>query len=115
MSAYTDAAGLYDPKDLGTIIAICANDGFVYSTPTCFLCAYPVFRQNLNNHIETESKLELDNADTWFVYIASGCLKEAFEHIQRKKYVAFERFDGKLRVLDFDRFRRLIWVDSVKM
>lgn len=102
MSAFSEAQKLYDPKELGAIIAHCSNYGFVYSEPDVFVCAYLVYSDN----IETQSKLELDKCDTWFIFIASGDLEKAFDVIPKKDYIAFERFDNKLRVYDFERLRR---------
>jgi hypothetical protein len=104
MSAFSDAQKLFDPKELGRIIALCADKGIVYSDSAVFFCAYPMF----SGDIETQYKLELDIEDTWFIFIASGELSKAFDVIPKKEYISFERFDGNLRVYKFDRLRRLI-------
>lgn len=103
MSAFAEAQKLYKPKELGQIIAECAKFGFVYSDPETFICAYPVH----SNDTETRYKIELDKCDAWFIFIASGDLKKAFDVIPQKKHIAFERFDGKVRTYEFDRFRRI--------
>jgi hypothetical protein len=109
VSAFSDVQNLYDKQQLGEIIALCSDCGFVYAEHDTFVCAYPVFRRNINNIIEIKYKKELDKTDTWFIFIASGDLKKAYNMIPKKKYVAFERFDGKLRVFDFEKLRRSIW------
>ena len=73
------------------------------------MCAVPISRRNLNSDNEIQSKLELDEHDTWFIYVASGNLKKAFSKIPKLKYIAFERFDDRIRVYDFERLRRLVW------
>ena len=102
MTAYEKAYELCGPAKLGEYIAICAINGFVYAEEDVFVCAIPASSSRL---IDTESKYKLDKNDTWFVYIASGCLKKAFEKIPRLEYVAFERFDSKLRIYKFERLR----------
>jgi hypothetical protein len=108
MTAYEKAFELLGAEEMGRVIAVCASIGFVYAEKDVFVCAIPVSSSDL---IDTESKYKLDRNDTWYVYIASGCLKKAFDKIPRLEYVAFERFDSKLRVYDFDRLRRLIWAE----
>jgi len=81
------------------------NEGVVHSDRNCFICAYPTSKAL----IETQSKKGLDKADTWYVYIAVGNLKTAFSCGEKLEYIAYERFDGKIRIFDAERFRRLIW------
>ena len=109
MSPFAQVCELYEPETLGHILSMCANVGVVHADSDCFFCAYPVIRRNLNSVIEIESKKDIDKSDTWFIHIASGDIKKAFKHIPEKKYIAFERFDDRERVYDFDRLRRLIW------
>lgn len=91
--------------EIFAIMDFCAmNDGVVHSDRDCFICAYPTTKKS----IETKSKKGLDLADTWYVYIAAGNLKTAFEVGQKLKYVAFKRMDDRIRVYDYDRIRRLI-------
>ena len=105
MSAFSEAQKLYEGEDLCEIMCYCANNGVVYCDEEVFLCAYPTCRNRL---IETQSKKELDKADTWYVYIASGNLKKAFEVIRPLKYVAYRRMDDKFRVIEFDKMQRRI-------
>lgn len=94
-------------ENLPNVMAWCANNGgIVHIDRECLFCAYPTSRLA----IETQSKKGLDKADTLYVYIASGNLKRAFQYIEPMEFLAFERFDGKFRVYDFERFRRLVWV-----
>jgi hypothetical protein len=108
MNAFLKAFDNYEAGSMWSIFYRCASHGFVYSDCDAFLCAIPIMRQNLNNDNEIESKLDLDKCDTWFVYIASGNLNKLFGVIPKKKYVAYERFDGKIRVFDFDKLRGLV-------
>jgi hypothetical protein len=103
MSAFAEAQKLYDGCDLQQIMSYCAHNGVVYADNELFLCAYPTCRASL---IETQSKKELDKADTWYVYIASGNLKKAFEVIRPLKYVAYRRMDDRFRVIEFDKMQR---------
>jgi hypothetical protein len=105
MSAFSEAQKLYDGADLTKIMAFCAHNGVVFADEEVFLCAYPTKSSNIGN----KSKKEVDKADTWYVYIASGNLKKAFEVIRPLKYVYYERFDDKPRLFQFERMRRLVW------
>jgi hypothetical protein len=108
MSAFSEAKKLYDGMDLEQIMAFCAHHGVVFADKEVFLCAYPTN----SKLIETEYKKGVDKADTWYVYIAAGNLKKAFEVIRPLKYVAFRRFDKRFRIYEFERMRRLIWVKA---
>lgn len=113
MSAFSKAQNLYDGDDLQRIMSFCAHHGFVYADKDVFLCAYPVDSSTIETEsqqpIEIESKKELDKADCWYVYIASGNLKLAFSVIRKLKYVAYRRMDDKFRIIEFERLRRLMW------
>jgi len=113
MSAFSDAQALYDGEDLQRIMSFCAHHGFVYADNECFLCAYPCASSAIETQSqqvnEIQSKKELDNADCWYVYIASGDIKRAFSVIRPLKYVAYRRMDERFRILDFKRMRRLAW------
>jgi YHS domain-containing protein len=106
MTAYEKAFKLLGAEEMGKTVALCATIGFVYAEKDVFVCAIPVSSSDL---IDTESKYKLDRNDTWYVYIASGNLKKAFDKIPELKYLAFERFDSRTRIYSFDRFRRLMW------
>lgn len=93
-------------EDIHAILAFCAKNGMVHSDRECFICGYYT---NSGYLVETKSQLELDKADTIFVYMFAGNLKRAFEFVEPKKYIAFERFDGKIRLYKFDDFRRVLW------
>lgn len=112
-SPFSRAKELYDGVELEAIVAYCAHNGFVYADKKVFLCAYPTHSSLIETEskqpIEIQSKKELDKADTWYVYVASGDLNRAFEVIRPLKYVAFRRMDSRFRLFDFERMRRLIW------
>lgn len=91
--------------DAAQIMQFCAEHGFVHADIDCFVCAYPTRREL----IDTKSKIVLDKPDCWYVYIAAGNLEKAFRVIEPKEFLAFERFDGRVRVYEFERFRRKLW------
>ena len=70
LTAFEKAEEIYSETDLQYIMSFCASYGFVYCDKELFLCAYPT------NHelVEIKSKKELDIADTWYVYIATGSI-----------------------------------------
>ena len=89
------------------VIMYCMKYGIVHSDNRCFFCGY----WTSSALIDTKSKKHLDTADTLFVYMAAGDIKiaiEAYTFMEPKKYIAFERFDGNVRLYDFNRFRRKI-------
>lgn len=92
--------------DMAAVMAYCAqNGGVVHVDSECLFCAYPTSKLA----VETQSQKGLDKSDAWYVYMASGNLKKAFGHIKPKQWLVFERFDGKFRIYDWERFRRLVW------
>ena len=91
--------------DLYNIMDYCFNHGIVCSNKHFFLCAYPTN----HTHIETKSKLVLDKPDTYLICMCAGNMKKAIDFLEPKNFIAFERFDGEIRLHDFDRFRRLVW------
>lgn len=113
MSAFSEAQKLYDGAELQEIIAFCAHNGVVIADGDVFLCAYitssELIETQSQQRNEIKSKKGIDKADTWYVYVASGNLKRAFEMIKPVEFVAYERFDGECRLLNFERMRRLFY------
>ena len=111
MSAFSEAQKLYDGDDLLNIMAYCAHNGIVYADKECFLCAYPTHsslietesKYRLRRAIETEYKKGVHNPDTWYVYIAAGNLKELMSLAEPMKYICYERFDKKIRLIEWRR------------
>ena len=106
MRAYELAVEMYESEDsLNRVIAKCAKVGGVFIDNDCLICGYPTN----SSFIDDSSEESVDFADTWYIYIAVGDMKKAFEAFSPKKFIAFERFDGKQRLHSFDKIRRLIW------
>ena len=105
ISSYSIAREMYGDGELEEVMAFCAHNGFVYADKEVFLCAYPTSSELINN----ECKKDVDKADTWYVYVASGNLKRAFEVIKPLEFICYERFDGKFRLIRFDKFRRVLY------
>ena len=95
--------------ELPLIMDFCAEHGTIHSDNDVFLCAYATN----SSLIKKNYKNVLDIADTWYVYIAIGNTKRAFELIKPKKFLAYRRFDNRFRLLNFERFRRLTWATKV--
>ena len=93
---------LPEVPDLATQILAYASLGVIHSDDECFFCGCYINSE----HIETLSKKVLDKPDTFFVYICAGNIEKAFKHVEPAKNIAFER-NGKVRLYDFNRFRRL--------
>jgi len=110
MSALTKVLEIYDCKELRNIMEYCSEHGVFHSEKNLFICGYPthssligagresLLRQNVNKGV--------DKPDTWFIYIASGDLNKAFCLGNSYKYIAYERFDGKIRLIELERLRR---------
>ena len=89
------------------LIRYCLVYGTVHSDDECFICAWYTDSDFI---FPKEMKNNIDKGDTIFVFICVGSLKSAFGHVQKRKFISFERFDGSYRLYDYDRFRRLVWV-----
>ena len=113
MTPYEKARKVYKRRELDRIIRMCAEIGMVHADSECFFCAYPthhsLLRPNLNSLIEQNLNKSVDIADTWYVYIASGNPIRALEFAKPLKYIAYERFDDKFRLIEVERLRRLLW------
>ena len=103
ISSYSMARELYGDGELEEVMAFCAHNGFVHADKEVFICAYPTSSELIKN----DFKKDVDKADTWYVYVASGNLKRAFEVIKPLEFISYERFDGKHRLIRFEKFRRL--------
>ena len=89
--------------DLWQIVQVCAEHGFAHVTKDVCLLGYYTH----SSCIEIKSKKVLDKADTIFVYAMAGNMKKAFDFVEPKKFIAYERFDGNFRLHSFERMRRL--------
>lgn len=104
MNPYKAALNMYDTEEeLSAVVTYCMEHGEVHSDSDCFICGYTT-NSSLLGHNSNKS---IDIADTWFIYIAIGNLKRIFDTAQKLKYVAYERNDGKFRVIETERFARL--------
>ena len=104
-SSYSRVRELYGEGELEAVMAFCAHNGFVYADEEVFLCAYPTSSALIDN----KYKKDVDITDTWYVYVASGNLKRAFQVIKPLEFIAYRRMDDKFRLLNFERARRLVW------
>jgi hypothetical protein len=111
MRAYDIALEMYDGKvsELFGIIAMCAKVGFVYADADIFVCAYPTNSGLVMGKSDAE-EITLDKADTWYVYVAVGSLEKICECFRPLEYVAYERFDGQVRLIESERF--LSWAEK---
>lgn len=101
---FLEAKKLYGEGELESIMALCAVYGVVLADKDVFLCAYKTHNSYINVFSD---KNVVDNPNTWYVYIASGNIKKAFDIIAPMEFVAFSRHDGKKRIYSFNRMRRL--------
>ena len=104
MSAYSDAKAMYDEENFEKIVAFCAHNGIVHAERDFFICGYATHHSLID--IEIKYKKGIDKPDTWLVCIASGNLKRAFGVAQPLEFIAYERFDKKYRLIEYERMRR---------
>ena len=106
MSAMEQAASLYDDvKEFYQIDNQCLTHGVVVSSPDVFIAGSYVELP----HPEIKVKKKLDKGVCFFVYIGAGKINCAFDVVEKADYIAWERsFDGKTRLIPFDRLRRLL-------
>ena len=78
-------------------------EGWVYSGDDAFVMATEENRESL---LQQSLNKDLD-VDTWFVYVYVGSLKRVLELIPHpRKYVAFRRNNGPLKVYELDKLLR---------
>lgn len=110
MKPYDVAKEMYDDGELEDVVEFCLDVGVVISTNEAFICAYKTsssfFLDEWERPDDWLEKLKV--ADTWFVYIAAGDVKKLFDMEKDMKYVAFERNDGRARLIESERLRRLL-------
>jgi hypothetical protein len=102
MSAFSDILELYDKESLLSIIEYCSEHGIVHIENDLFICGYPTHSSLLRRN----SNKVVDKPDAWFIYIASGNLNKAFSLGKSYKYIVYERFDGRMRLVELERMRR---------
>lgn len=108
MSPYERARELYkdDLETFYEIIDKCGQYGAFHSDENCFVCAYQTYSESIKN----KTQKRLDTLDTWYIYILAGDPKRAFGYTDKKmKYIAYERFDGNVRLIESDKIENLLW------
>lgn len=113
MTPYERAKELYKDKEneFFEIIEHCGRVGGIHSDEDCFVCAYQTYSESIKN--KTEKRL--DKLDTWYIYILAGDPKKAFHYTMKDmKYVAYERFDGKVRLVEKEKIENLLWRTSLR-
>ena len=118
LKPFTEAIRHYDEEEFLENILWFAANGFVHSDADCFMAGRLVHHSRIETEskylIDTKSTEGLDKPDTWLVYVVSGNINRAFELVKPAKYLAFERFDNKLRLYSFKHIRRLAWAVGQK-
>tara|TARA_R100001126_G_C4798091_1_gene135398 strand:+ start:14 stop:400 length:387 start_codon:yes stop_codon:yes gene_type:complete len=113
MKPYDRAKLLYkdNPDEFYKIIEHCGKVGAFHSDEDCFVCAY----QTSSESIRKKSKIILDKLDTWFIYILAGDPNMAFHYTMKNmKYIAYERFDGNIRLVEKKKIQNLLWRTSLR-
>lgn len=108
MTPYEQAKELYKehPEEFYEILDMCGQVGEVHITDETFVAAY----QTSSESIKKKSKKILDKLDTWYVYILAGNPRKAFTLTEKPmKFIAYERFDGKIRLIETKKLENLLW------
>jgi hypothetical protein len=99
MNPYMQAVNIYGDS-LINIINLCGKHGIVVSDDEVFLCAYKTHSSLIKKNIEKV----LDKPDTWWVCYATGNWKKVLDIAKPLKFIGYERFDGKHRLIEAKRF-----------
>jgi len=112
MNAYLEAKKLYTKEEFAATVDYCGTHGAIVCDADVFICAYQTDHRLIVDGLdinEIKSKKRIDKADTWFVLIASGNLVKGFGFFRPLTFLAYERMDGKKRIYEYERYRRLLW------
>ena len=96
--------------DFTTDLARYLSRGFVYSGDEAFIMARPMEKVDL--HRWSDWRYQTSNPDTWFVFLAAG--KNRLNRFQELAPYSLEhiawhrREDGRMRVYDWNNFKRKI-------
>ena len=99
---YKLARNIYSDDDWLKIMSICGENGVIHSDEDVFIAGYFAYSNILSQDYENQ----LDKPDTFFICIAAGKLCNAFDMIKRVEFVSFERFDEKIRIMEYEKFKR---------
>jgi hypothetical protein len=103
MSPFEFALEHYSEDEIAWIMLHCLkNNGVVFCESDVFLCAFPTHSSLIKDKLHKC----LDKADTWYVYIAAGNIKRVLEVAKPMKFLAYERFDKRIRIFDYEKYRR---------
>ena len=101
MIPYHRAMRMYDrEEDFIEVVRHCMEHGEVHSTTDLFVCAH----RTHSSLVDSSSDNEIDTADTWFIHVAVGSVERILEREGAMKYVAYERSNGKIRLIPIRRF-----------
>ena len=94
-----------DVKEFNEVVDYCLFNGGVHSDRKGFVCCYKCDHRLIEN--PQTAKKGLDKADTWFVVILAGSIEKILElDLDGMEYVAWKRFDGKVRLFKTDKVKR---------
>jgi hypothetical protein len=89
-----------DDGEISRLMMLAARHGVVHVDYDLMLCAIPCNADALHNGI---LDLAIDNADTWYVLLAAGKINDLKNLVEPLRYIAYERFDGRTRVIGWNR------------
>lgn len=97
MTPIEQAAAVYErehcPRTLREDLELHLLNGYVFSTPTCFLMGRPVVREaDPDDIVDPAITFEGRFHDCWHVYLAAGDMREAVRFMPYPlEYVSYER------------------------
>ena len=102
MTPFQQFLFFYKNEDALDVLKDCTH---IYSDNEVFVCGY----MTNSNYISKKSNISLDIPDTWYVVFAAGNITKLYDHFKKLPYICFYRDlkDTKLRILDYNRFRRI--------
>lgn len=85
-----------DEGEISRLMILAAKYGVVHVDYDLLLCAIPCNADALRKGI---MDLGVDKVDTWYVLLAAGKINDLKNLVDPLEYIAYERFDGKTRII----------------
>jgi len=109
MTPYEQLVEMKGAEYVHSAIAYCAQKGIVAIDDEVLVCAYQTSSKALK---DPKYEKVLDKPDCWYVYVLAGDMKKAMSIVEPTEFVAFQRFDGRVRIYRWSRLWEVLQSSS---